>query len=377
MFDYCQPTRIHFGAGRLAELGAICRRYGTSCLMVTTPDEPLRPLYERIKGLLLEQGIGTVHFDRVSPNPSVEMVQEGFEMLKENKVSFVLGVGGGSSIDTAKVLAFTNGKESIDWDELFREYSSPYENYAPYSDTVLPLVTVPTTSGTGSQVTQAAVITRGKEKITFYHPQNFSRECILDPELMLTLPNRISASTGFDAFTHAFESYINPRASRFSEMDSLEAMGLIVENLPKVLKEPQNLEYRSKMSMADTLAGRALANSGAQAPHPLSEIIGGITHLPHGEALAVVFPAFIRHSTEANREKYAKVAKLFNPDAKGAEELYGLLTEFLKELGLRRTLKELKVSRADFEEVLRSPILDALPFGSREELETILRESYE
>ena len=377
MFDYCQPTRIHFGAGRLREIGTVCARYGRKCLMVTTPDEPLRPLYERVKGLLAGQGIEVVHFDRVSPNPSVEMVQEGFELLKKEKASFVLGVGGGSSIDTAKTLAFTNGRESIDWDELFEKFSSPYVNYEPYSDTVLPLITVPTTSGTGSQVTQAAVISRGKEKITFYHPQIFSRECILDPELMLTLPARITASTGFDAFTHAFESYINPRASRYSEMDSLEAMKLVVENLPKVLKDPKNLEYRSCMSMADTLAGRALANSGAQAPHPLSEIIGGITHLPHGEALAVVFPAFIRHSIPANREKYRTVARIFSPEAEKAEDLYGLMTAFLKEIGLYRTMKDMQVSREDFEEVLRSPVLDVLPFGSREELETILRESYE
>ena len=377
MFDYCQPTRIHFGAGRLQEIGAVCARYGRKCLMVTTPDEPLRPLYERVRGLLAGQGIEVVHFDRVSPNPSVEMVQEGFELLKKEKASFVLGVGGGSSIDTAKTLAFTNGRESIDWDELFERFNSPYVNYEPYSDTVLPLITVPTTSGTGSQVTQAAVISRGKEKITFYHPQIFSRECILDPELMLTLPARITASTGFDAFTHAFETYINPRASRYSEMDSLEAMKLVAENLPKVLKDPKNLEYRSCMSIADTLAGRALANSGAQAPHPLSEIIGGITHLPHGEALAVVFPAFIRHSIPANREKYETVARIFSPEAEKAEDLYDLMTAFLKEIGLYRTMKDMQVSREDFEEVLRSPVLDVLPFGSREELETILRESYE
>ncbi len=377
MFDYCQPTRIHFGAGRIRELGRICKRYGRVCFMVTTPDEPLRPLYEKIKGLLLEQGIETVHFDQVSPNPSVEMVQKGFEQLRESKASFVLGVGGGSSIDTAKTLAFTNGKDAIDWDELFCRYSSPYENYESYSEGVLPLISVPTTSGTGSQVTQAAVITRGKEKITFYHPQNFSRECILDPELMLTLPNRITASTGFDAFTHAFESYINPRASWYSEMDSMEAMRLVVENLPKVLKDPGNLEYRSNLAMADTLAGRALANSGAQAPHPLSEIIGGITHLPHGEALAVVFPAFIRHSIEANREKYKKAARIFCKEAKSAEELFELLVSFLKEIGLYRTMKEMEVDREAFEEMLQSPVLDVLPFGNRDELETILRESYE
>lgn len=377
MFDYCQPTRIHFGEGRLSEIASICERYGKTCFMVTTPDGPLQPLYERVKDYLTEGGIKVVHFDQVSPNPSAEMVEAGFEMLKAAQADFVLGVGGGSSIDTAKALAFTNGQEKIDWEGLFQTYSSPYVNYESYSDTVLPLITVPTTSGTGSQVTQAAVITKGKEKITFYHPQLFSRECILDPELMLTLPARITASTGFDAFTHAFESYINPRAAHFSEIDSIEAMKLVINNLPKVLADPKDITLRSNMSMADTLAGRALANSGAQAPHPLSEIIGGITHLPHGEALAVVFSSFIKHSTEKNQEKFLTVAKLFDPNAKEAEELYGLLTAFLKEIHLLITMKDLNVSREDFEEVLKSPILDFLPFGSREELETILRESYE
>ena len=173
--------------------------------LVTTPDAPLQPLYERVKKLLNAEGIRVVHFDKVEPNPSVEIVEQGFAMLKEEPADFVLAVGGGSSIDTAKAIAFANGKASIDWDYLFDEYSSPFEYYPSYSEKHLPLLSVPTTSGTGSQVTQAAVITRGKEKITFFHPDNFSQETILDPQLMLTLPKRMSAATGFDAFTHAFE----------------------------------------------------------------------------------------------------------------------------------------------------------------------------
>lgn len=377
MFDYCQPTRIHFGEGRLAEIASICSRYGKEGFMVTTPDAPLQPLYDRIKKYFEQADIHIVHFDKVSPNPSAEMIECGFEMLRESSAEFILAVGGGSSIDTAKALAFCNGQEKIDWDELFQKYSSPYVNYEEYSDTLLPLITVPTTSGTGSQVTQAAVITKGKEKITFYHPSLFSKECIIDPELMVTLPKRITAATGFDAFTHAFESYINPRASYFSEQDSMQAMKLVIDNLVKVLEEPENIFYRSNMALADTLAGRALANSGAQAPHPLSEIIGGVTHLPHRETLALVFPAFVKHSIEKNREKYLKIAKLFDKDAESAEQLYDLICSFLKVINLFRTMKESGVGQKDFEEVLKSPVLDFLPFGTREELEEILWESYE
>lgn len=371
MFHYYQPTKLHFGKGYLENIGKVCKEYGNRCFLVTTPDTPLQPLYDRIKGLLSTEGIEVTHFDKVEPNPSVEIVEEGFNLLKENPADFVLAVGGGSSMDTAKAIAFANGKESIDWDFLFQNYTSPFTYYSSYSEKHLPLISVPTSSGTGSQVTQAAVITRGKEKITFFHPDNFSKETILDPELMLTLPKRMTAATGFDAFTHAFESYINSNASKYSAMDSMEAMRLVIENLPKVLDDPQNIEYRSNMCLADTLAGRALANSGASAPHPLSEIIGGIVHLPHGEALAVVFPPFIKQMKERNAEKFADVEKLF-----GSNDLYESIVSFLKSIGLYKTLKDFNVSEEEFKEILASPVLDHLPFGSREELESILVEAY-
>lgn len=372
MFHYYQPTKIHYGKGYLDHLGEICKGYGSRCFLVTTPDEPLRPLYDRIKLLLEKEGIQVIHFDKVEPNPSVEIVEEGFELLKSNPADFVLAVGGGSSMDTAKAIAFANGKENIDWDYLFEHYTSPFTYYSSYSEQHLPLISVPTTSGTGSQVTQAAVITRGKEKITFFHPDNFSKETILDPELTLTLPKRMTAATGFDAFTHAFESYINANASKYSAMDSMEAMRLVINNLPKALAEPQNIEYRSNMCLADTLAGRALANSGASAPHPLSEIIGGIVHLPHGEALAVVFPPFVKLMKDRNEERFMDVAKLF-----GSDDLYTSIVSFLESIGLSKKLKDFGVTKEQFDEVIASPILDHLPFGSRAELEAILKEAYE
>ena len=125
------------------------------------------------------------------------------------------------------------------------------------------------------------------------------------------------------------------------------------------------------MCLADTLAGRALANSGASAPHPLSEIIGGIAHMTHGEALAVVFPPFIRQMEEKYRQKFKEVAQLF-----GSDDLYSAICEFLKTLSLYKTLKDFGVSEEQFQEILASPTLDHLPFGTREELESILIEAY-
>ena len=370
MFHYYQPTKLHFGAGILNELGNVCKNYGKSCLLVTTPDEPLQPLYCRVKTLLTQAGIEVVHFDQVAPNPTVEIVEKGRAILQQHSFDFVLALGGGSSIDTAKAIAFTNGIKDLNWDDLFA-FDSPFGSYPSYSEQHLPLLSIPTTSGTGSQVTQAAVITRGKEKLTFFHSDNFSKECFIDPELMTTLPRRMSAATGFDAFTHAFESYINERASHYSEMDSLEAMRLVINTLPKVLDDLGNISYRTDMCLADTLAGRALANSGASAPHPLSEIIGGICHLTHGEALAVVFPPFIKQMEIKYHDKFQDVAKLF-----GQEDLYEALVDFLKTIGLYKTLKDCGVTEEEFKEILACPVLDHLPFGSRVELEAILKEAY-
>ncbi|TCL57304.1 alcohol dehydrogenase class IV [Kineothrix alysoides] len=384
MFQYYQPSKIIFGQGELEKLPEVVSGYGSRCLLVTTPHaEPLDKLFNRVKELLSSADIEVIHFDKVLPNPTVEIVNEGHEAARAGKVDFVLAVGGGSSIDTAKVIALTNGLSSIDWDDLLTNYSNPFAHYEALSDKKLPLIAVPTTSGTGSQVTQAAVITRGKEKITIFHQDNFSKQCIIDPELMATLPWKVTAATGFDAFTHAFESYINKKASAFTEIQSLKAMELVIRFLPKALEEGKNIEYRKQLAIADTLAGCSLANSGASAPHPLSEIIGGVTNIAHGEALAVVFPAFLKKAWRDYTSKFARVARLFNQELEEAEEetaaeaLHVEVASFLKKVGLCKSLKEFDVTEEQLSIILENPVLGFLPFGNKEWLQDIIRDSFE
>lgn len=375
---YYQPTKIHAGVNAIDQVGEIVKKYGKRCFLVTTADEILKPLYEKVKKNLTGLGIEVIHYDGALPNPTTEIVEIGVCLLKESPCDVVLAVGGGSSIDSAKAIAFLNQIEDINWEEIFQTYHSPFDDYELISKDVLPLISIPTTAGTGSQVTQAAVLSKGKEKITFFHPCLFSKECILDPTLMKTLPARISASTGFDAFTHAFESYINPNSSFLSRQDSLKAMRVIIEILPKVLVEPDNLELRMQMSFADTLAGRALANAGAAVPHPLSEIIGGICKVAHGEALAVVYPSFIKHTHKNYKEPFNEVANLFNNiyGDKGYLQLEVEVRKFLSKIGLKQHLKELDVEVEVFQEILDSPTLTFLPFGGKEALQNILRDAY-
>lgn len=383
MFNYYQPSRIHFGSGELENLAMVSSRYGRKCLLVTTPNvAPLDKLFDRVKSILGGSEIKVVHFDQVLPNPTSEIVNEGLLMANESGVDFILAVGGGSSIDTAKIIALNYGLKEIDWDTLFSINTDPYKTYEVVSENRLPLIAVPTTSGTGSQVTQAAVISRGIDKNTIFHQDNFSTECIIDPELMKTLPPRITASTGFDAFTHAFESYISKRASLLTEIQGLKAMELVIENLPKALLDGSNSEYREKLAVADTLAGSSLANAGAAAPHPLGEIIGGLTNISHGETLAIVFPAFVKNTVAENRVKFARVARLFNKeldkvtDGMAAEALFDEIVSFLQTIGLYKSLRDFNVTPSELEGILGHPVLGFLPFASKETLQDILRQSY-
>ncbi len=373
MFDYYQPTRIHFGKNRTDEIGEIASRYGKKCLLVTTNDAPLQALYQRVIKRLEVEGIEVIHFDQVVPNPTKETIEIGIKMAQENSVEYIVAVGGGSSIDTAKTIAFKANLNELSWDDIFDTYSSHTENY-PSTGRSLPLISIPTTSGTGSHVTQAAVISSGTEKLTFFHPDLFSKEAIVDPILMTTLPKRMSAATGFDTFTHAFESFVNGRGSFYSKIDSKQAMKLSIKYLPKALNDLENVEYRTMLALADTLGGKALANSGADTPHPLSEIIGGITNITHGDALAIVYPAYIRHTVEKHRDAFEEVAQLFDSKAK-ASDLEHLITDFLMRIGLNHRLSNFGISEAEFEAIIGHPALNFLPFGNKDYFVTILNES--
>lgn len=372
MFNYYQPTNIHFGIDRTDEIGTIAKKYGDRCLLVTMDDAPLQKLYKRVIDSLEDEGISVFHFDQVKSDPSVNMIDEGIEMARENKVEFVLAVGGGSSIDAAKSIAF-KARNNFSWDDIFEKFDSHTEMY-PAEDNSLPLLSIPTTSGTGSHVTQAAVVSKGEEKITFYHPDLFSKEAIVDPSLMVTLPVRMTAATGFDTFAHAFESFVNGQGSFYSKNDSIEAMKLVIEYLPKTINDPSNIEYRTKLALADTLGGYALSNAGADTPHPLSEIIGGISNIPHGEGLAIVYPSYVKNSIETRREGFDKVAKLFG-EQYTAEDLSKLITDFLKEINLNKKLSDYNVSDEEFEKIKGHPVFGVLPFGSKEYFINILNES--
>ena len=362
-FNFFTPTKLIFGPGKLNDLKEIAPNYGQKCLLVSRPKKgSLKNIYLRIEKLLNSVDIEVFYFDEIVPNPTLEGINKGVAIAAENKVDFILGVGGGSVMDSAKLIALLyESKGVIDWKAAFSNYNHPF-SFIKSKPSSLPFLAVSTTSGTGSQCTQAAVVsdTKNKEKITLFHLDLFPKAAIIDPELMLTVPDRVTAATGFDAFTHAFESYLGGRTSPLTEQLSLQSIKLVIENLPKAINEPNSIEYRTSLAWADTIAGICLSNGGADIPHPLGEIIGGICQrIPHGETLAMVYPKFLNYKKNIAIDKFETIANYLGLEKK-SEAFVNKVIELLNITSLSESLEKAEINDLEKNEILSHPLLKNL-----------------
>ena len=345
-FNFHQSTQIVFGTGRIKELGGIAKKFGDTALLVTTTPVAVPVLekqYTMVKDILHQSGIKVVHFDGVIPNPTVETITAGARMAKSSGVQMIIGLGGGSSMDAAKAISVEATHPGTSWDYLF------YKTPQPDEKKLLPVIVVSTTSGTGSQVTQVAVITNTKkrDKSALYNNILYPKVCIIDPELMLSVPEFVTATTGFDVFCHAFESTINPGTGAYVDLLAWEAIAIVADNLPGLLTDPGDIKKREKMAWADTLAGLCIANAGVTLPHGMGMAIGGMyPNVAHGEALAIVYPAFTRFTWEHSVSQFATMARLLNPDLKtvtdevAAKRSVEEIDRFLQKIRLWITLRE-------------------------------------
>ena len=362
-FNFFTPTKLIFGPGKLNDLKEIAPNYGQKCLIVSRPKKgSLKNTYLRLEKLLNSVDIEVFYFDEIVPNPTLEGINKGVAIAAENKVDFILGVGGGSVMDSAKLIALLyESKGVIDWKAAFSNYDHPF-SFIKSKPSSLPFLAVSTTSGTGSQCTQAAVVsdTKNKEKITLFHLDLFPKAAIIDPELMLTVPDRVTAATGFDAFTHAFESYLGGRTSPLTEQLSLQSIKLVIENLPKAINEPNSIEYRTSLAWADTIAGICLSNGGADIPHPLGEIIGGICQrIPHGETLAMVYPKFLNYKKNIAIDKFETIANYLGLEKK-SEAFVNKVIELLNITSLSESLEKAEINDLEKNEILSHPLLKNL-----------------
>ncbi len=384
-FDWHQPTEITFGWGRLDEVGELLDKCGDKCLMVTGHSSKAKyPIYERIKDNLENRRIALTHFDGVTTNPTTETVNKGSKIAVENDVDVVLGVGGGSSMDTAKAIAVGASHEGEAWDyRLFTDKD--------ITEKTLPVITVTTTSGTGSQVTPFSVVTntQKKSKFALASTELCPRASIVDPELMVTVPEHVTASTGLDAFAHSFETYIHDNSSPYTDLLAKEAIELIVKFLPVAMDQPDNKQARKKLAWADTMAGICISNAGTTLPHGIGMAVGG--HAPevlHGEALSVIYPEFARYTYSSKIEKFARVGRILNPelgdeyDEIAAKKSCQALDEFLKEIGMYFNLEDLGVPKTELEAIaddaVELPDYEANPrVATRDKILELLEKSYD
>ena len=351
-FDWQLPTEIKFGSGKIEEAGAVCRRYGTKCLIVTTASEPwLEILVVRVKAILAASGVESKWYSGIGVNPTTDQITGGAEAARSFGAQVVLGLGGGSSMDGAKAIAVEATHTDTCWDYLWFRETQP-------TSATLPVVAVTTTSGTGSQLTQVAVVTKTDErcKSAIYNDMVLPRVAIVDPDLMTSIPPRMTAFTGFDAFTHAFETFIHPGCNPYIEMMAREAISLVLKWLPKAVANGNDTEARYYMALADSLAGLCIRSAGVTLPHGMGMAIGGMyPHVAHGQSLAIVYPAFMEYTQAAAPYQFAWLTRQLDPtaasldDAKAAALAPALLSGFIKAIGISQKLRDVAVPETELD----------------------------
>ena len=351
------PVKVIFGTGSIEKLGEETKQYGSRVLLVTRPwSKEEAPHFEKAKALLEAAGLYVVVYDKVVPNPTTTTINEASEIVKAEKLDVVVGVGGGSTIDTAKAVAVGATHEGEAWDYVYSETKTADKNKT------LPIIAVTTTSGTGSHVTKYAVFSNPdvKVKSTIVNEAVFPRVAIVDPDLLTSMDAFVTATTGFDAFAHAFESYTNVNANRFMDTLMVEAMDIILNNLRKAVAEPENKEVRALMAYADTLAGMGIANVGTTLPHSIGQPISGkCPWVSHGQSLALVYPEFLKFEQDFCVAKAAKVARLANKayenlsDEEAASHLSEEIIKLQKDTKIYTSLKKLNVTKEYIEELVR------------------------
>jgi alcohol dehydrogenase class IV len=302
--SFFSPNKILFGIGASKEIAKETEALGgTKVLIVTDSGVVNSGLVVSLRTNLEEAGLEVFLFDRVEPEPSASLVDESAQLIKEKGVDIVIGFGGGSSLDVAKgaSLLASNPGNVLDYCGM---------DLIPKRG--LPKILVPTTAGTGSEVTRVFVVTdkRDNMKKVVYSNYAISDLALVDPMLTISMPSKVTADTGMDALVHAIETYVSMNATPFSDLLASRAIELIAKYLPVAFAKSENIEARYHMSLASLLAGLAFASGGLGAVHALAYPLGTEYHLPHGRTNAIMLPHVMEFNLIGNRSRYALIGDM-------------------------------------------------------------------
>jgi alcohol dehydrogenase class IV len=306
--NYLMPTRLIFGAGTMSKAGEEVAKLGKKALLVTGKKSAEKQGYtQRTVELLKELGVDSIVFNQIDSNPDIITVNRGGGLAKNNNCDVVIGLGGGSALDAAKGIAVVAALSCNIWDVV---------EGLEIREEVLPLVAIPTTAGTGSEVTPYSVMSNHAihRKDAFASPYIFPKTAILDPLLTLSLPPLYTASTGMDVLAHAVEAYTSVFANPLSDLFAAEAIRLVGQNLRTAVSNGNNLQARTNMLYANTLAGIAIAQADTTISHVVGEAIGAVYNTDHGTSVALSLPAVMEYNFVSNLEKFANITSWLGED---------------------------------------------------------------
>jgi alcohol dehydrogenase class IV len=362
IYQFKVPQLIIWGAGSAKEVGTLAKGWGRKAMLVTDHNLEKLGLLDEIKNSLEMAQISWATYNQVTSEPTDLHVDQGVKIFRESGADFLIALGGGSPIDAAKAIAilFSNGGKISDYMGA---------NKIPKPGP--PLVAIPTTAGTGSEVTQFTIITDTSRdvKMLIASPYLIPRLALLDPLLTRQMPPQITAATGIDALTHAIEAYVSIKAQPLSDTLALDAIRLISGNLRQAWANGDNLEARSNMMVGALEAGMAFSNSSVALVHGMARPIGAYFHIPHGVSNAVLLPTVMEFSIPGNPQRYADIAKAMGEITEG---LSTLDAAYLAAKALKRlngdlkipSLRELGVDEKKFNAVVIQMAADALASGS-------------
>ncbi|MBQ3635860.1 MAG: lactaldehyde reductase [Bacteroidales bacterium] len=356
----------YFGAGCRQELAEVVKRMGLKKALVCSDKGLIKVGTTKMVTDVLDAAKFPYEiYSEIKPNPTVTNVKEGVEAFKKSGADCIVAIGGGSSMDTAKGIGIVvTNPEFSDVVSL--------EGVAPTKHKSVPIIALPTTAGTGAEVTINYVIIDEKrqQKMVCVDPNDIPAVAIVDPELMYSLPKGLTAATGMDALTHAIEGYITKGAWVMSDMYELQAIKMIAENLPTAVEEPKNPKGREGMALAQYIAAQAFSNVGLGLVHGMAHPMGSLFDVPHGVANALLLPTIMEFNMPKCIEKFGVIAQTMGVDTKGMtkEQAAQAAVDAVKALSIRvgipQHLSELGIKESDIPALAAQAITDVCTPGN-------------
>ena len=363
--NWSYPTAIKFGAGRIKELPAACAQAGIkNPLLVTDKGLAGLPITKATLDLLDAAGLGRAMFSEVDANPTEINLAAGLKAYKAGNHDGVIAFGGGSGLDLGKMVAFMSGQKRPLWD--FEDIGDWWTRADPKG--IAPIVAVPTTAGTGSEVGRASVITNSETHVKkiIFHPKVLPTVVICDPELTVGMPKIITAGTGMDAFAHCLEAFSSPHYHPMSQGIALEGMRLVKEYLPRAYKDGTDLEARAHM-MSAAMMGATAFQKGLGAVHAISHPLGAVYNTHHGMTNAVVIPPVLKMNRIAIEDRIGQAADYLGIKG-GFDGFYDYVLQLRAELSVPDTLADMGIGTDRVDELAAMALQDPSCGGNPVEL---------